>query len=153
MGSALGGVVSVLALAASVFVLVRTAADQDARWLASGRAGCAAVCGFAATGFLGLLPRWAFAVACVACLLAVLAVALRYGQGPSLRAYLEARGTEEEPAWWPAFEHRFRRDPSKPRWEQNPLRGAVTRPRSESIIPDRDRVADRSADVARGGRL
>jgi hypothetical protein len=151
--SALCGALSVLTLAATAFVLGCTAAERDARLLACGRAGCAASgCVLAAAGFLGLLPRWAFAVACVAFLLALLAVALRYGQGPSLRGYLEARGDAEEPAWWPVFEHGFRRDAGSPGREQNPLQRAVTRQRPQSLDPELGRVARWSAEATEGRR-
>jgi hypothetical protein len=149
-----GGVLSVLALAATGLVLRGTAAERETRLLASGRVVCASVTGLlAAAGFLGLLTRWALAVGCVAFLLAVLAVALRYGQGTSLRGYLEARGGEDVPAWWPAFEHGFRRYTSTPRREQNPLRRAITRPTSQTADADRGRVARRPPpDVLTGGR-
>ena len=147
----LGGAFSVLALAATGFVLGRTAAEHDTRLLASGRVGCTAFCGLlVVAAFLGLLSRWAFAVACVAFLMALLAVALRFGQGTSLRGYLEARGGEEEPAWWPAFERGFRRYASTSRREQNPLRRAVTRTGSQTADRDCGRVARRSPDVTSG---
>jgi hypothetical protein len=148
-----GVVLSVLALVATGLVVTGTAAERENRLLASGRAVCAPVTGvLAAVGFLGLLTRWALAVASVACLLALFAVALRHGQGTSLRGYLDARGGEEEPAWWPAFEHGFRNYTSTPRREQNPLRRAVTRPASQTGDADRGRVARRSPDVMRGRR-
>jgi len=148
-----GGVLSVLALAATAVVVAGTAVARDSRLLRSARGVCLAFSGLlAAAGFLGLLTRWAFAVACVACLLALLAVALRCGQGRSLRGYLEARGVEEEPAWWPAFERGFRRYASTPPREQNPLRCAVTRPTSHTADADGGRAARQSPDVMTGGR-
>jgi hypothetical protein len=114
---------------------------------------CAGCCGAGVTaGFDGLLPRWGLAVVCVAFLLAVLAIALRYGQGTSLRGYLEARGGAEQPAWWPAFEEGFRRYANGPRREQNPLRRAVTRPRSHTPAADGQRAAKRFPDLMTGGR-
>jgi hypothetical protein len=121
-----GGVLGVGALAATSVVLVATALEREHRLLAPARWMCAACCGAGVTaGFGGLLPRWGLAVLCVAFLLAVLAIALRYGQGTSLRGYLEARGGVEQPAWWPAFEEGFRRYATGPRREQNPLQRAV----------------------------
>jgi hypothetical protein len=146
-----GGVLSVVALAATGSVLAGTAAERESRLLASGRLVCVPVTGvLAAAGFLGLFARWAFATACVAFLLAVLAIALRYAQGTPLRAYLEARSGEEEPAWWPAFERGFRRYATRPPREQNPLRRAVTRPTSQPADPGRG--ARRYPDVMTGGR-
>ncbi len=99
-----------LALAATAVVVAGTASQRHGRLLVPIRAACVAFCGLlAAARFLRLLARWAFAVACVACLLAIQAVALRYARGTSLRVYLEARGDDAEPASWPAFEHGFRR--------------------------------------------
>jgi lysylphosphatidylglycerol synthetase-like protein (DUF2156 family) len=143
-----GGVLSVLALAATAVVVAGTATERESRMLSSGRPLCVAFCGLlAAAGFLGLFTRWELAVACVAFLLAVLAVALRFGQGTSLRDYLDALGGEEDPAWWAAFERGFRRYTSTPRREQNPLRHAVTRPRSQSVVPNAESTARRSVDV------
>jgi hypothetical protein len=83
---AAGGVLGVLALAATAVVVAGTATERESRMLSSGRPLGVALCGLlAAAGFLGLLTRWALAVACVAFLFAVLAVALRFGQGTSLR--------------------------------------------------------------------
>lgn len=148
-----GGVLCVLALAATGRVVAGTAAERDSGLLALGRGVCLALASLLTTaGFLGLLTRWAFAVACLACLLALLAVALRYGQGTSLRGYLEAPWSEGEPGWWPAFEDGLRRYASTPRREQNPLRRAVTRPTSPSVAPDGGRVPRRSPDVIAGGR-
>ena len=146
-----GGVLSVLALAATGLALIGTAAERDSQRLTFGRIACVALTGLLATaGFLGLLPRWAFAVACVAFLLAVLALALRYGQGTPLRAYFDAPGGEDEPAWWPAFDRGFRRHASRSPREQNPLRRAVTRPTPGTT--DAGRAARRSPDVMTGGR-
>jgi hypothetical protein len=146
-----GGGLGVLALTATGLVLGGTAAERHGRALALGRVACVTFTALlVAAGFLGLLTRWAFAVACVACLLAVPAVALRYGQGTSLRAYLDARGDGEDPSWWPLFEHGFHRYASTPRREQNPLRRAVTRPTSPPA--DATRVPRRSPDVMTGGR-
>ena len=151
--SVVGDVLSVFALGATALVLGATVKERQGRLLAPGRAACVALGGLlAGAGFGGLLTRWAFAVACVAFLVAVLAVALRFGQGTSLRDYLEARGGDEEPAWWPSFERGFRRHASTPRREQNPLRRAVTRPTSESADADRRRVARRSPHLMTGGR-
>jgi hypothetical protein len=148
-----GGVLGVLALSATGLVLGGTAAERHGRALALGRVACVPFTGLlVAAGLLGLLTRWAFAVVCVACLLAVLAVALRYGQGTSLRAYLDALGDGDEPSWWPAFEHGFHRYASRSRREQNPLRRAVTRPTPRSTDADRRRGARRSPDVMTGGR-
>jgi hypothetical protein len=148
-----GGVLSVLALAATAVVLGSTAAERDSRLLASGRALCVASTGLLlGAGFDGLIARWAFAVVCVAFLLAVLAVALRYGQGRSLQSYLDTRSGEEEPAWWPAFERGLRRYASTPRREQNPLRRAVTREGSQSSVGDGGHGARRSSEMMRGGR-
>lgn len=151
--SVVGGVSSVIAFAAAGLVLHATAREREGRLAMSGRAVCVLVTGLvAAAGFRGLLARWALAVVCVAFLVALLAVALRFGQGTSLRGYLEARGDEEEPAWWPAFERGLRRYASAPRREQNPLRRAVTRPTSRSTVSDREGLARRSPDVTTGGR-
>lgn len=153
VGAAAGGVLSLLALAATGLVLTGTAAERDGQPLTCGRVGCVALTGMLATaGFVGLLARWAFAVACVAFLLAVLAIALRYAQGTPLRAYLEAPGGEEEPAWWPAFERGFRRHTSTPYREQNPLRRAVTRDASETADANGRRVTTRFPDVMTRGR-
>jgi lysylphosphatidylglycerol synthetase-like protein (DUF2156 family) len=151
--SATGGVLSVVALAATAEVVAGAAAESESRLLALGRGVCVAFAGLlVAAGFLGLLTRWALAVACVAFLLAILAVALRHGQGRSLQAYLDARGDEEQPAWWPAFEHGFRRYASTGRRDHNPLRRAVTRPTSQTADADGGRVARRSPDVMIGRR-
>jgi lysylphosphatidylglycerol synthetase-like protein (DUF2156 family) len=148
-----GGALCVLVLAATAVLVASTAAERDSRSLARERAGCATVCGLlVVAGFLGVLSRWALAVACVASLLALLAVALRYGQGKPLRGYLEARGGDEEPAWWPAFERGFSRYASTTRREQNPLQRAVTRQTSHTAGADRGRVARRSPDVMTGER-
>jgi hypothetical protein len=148
-----GGGLGVLVLTATGLVLGGTAAERESRALALGRLACVTFTGLlVSAGFLGLLTRWAFAVACVACLLAVLAVALRFGQGTSLRAYLDAPGDGEEPSWWPLFEHRFHRYASTPRREQNPLRRAVTRPTPRTTDADRGRPARRHPDVMTGGR-
>jgi hypothetical protein len=148
---AAGGVLSVLAFAATGLVLAGTAAERDSRRLAVGRVVDVAFTGLVAgAGLLGLFTRWACAVACVAFLLAVLAVALRFGQGTSLQAYLDASGGGEEPGWWPAFERGFRRHASRPLREQNPLRRAVTRPTPGTT--DAGRAARRYPDVMTGGR-
>jgi hypothetical protein len=145
-----GGGLGVLALTATGLVL-GTAVERHSRAPGLGRVACVPFTALlVAAGFLGLLTRWAFAVTCLACLLAVLAVALRYGQGPSLRAYLDARGDGEEPSWWPLFEHGFHRYACTPRREQNPLRRAVTRPTSQTAAPERGPVARRSAEVMNG---
>jgi len=146
-------VLCALALAASGLVVAGTAAERDSRLIAPGRWLCVAFTALlAAAGFLGLLPRWAFAVACVACLLSLLAVALRCGQGTSLRGYLEAPGGEEEPGWWPAFEHGFRCYTSTPGREPTPLRRAVTRPTSKTADGYGRRVPRRPPDAMTGGR-
>jgi hypothetical protein len=94
----LGGVLSVLALAATAVVLAGTMAERNRRLLTFAAGACVAFSGLlAAAGFLGLVARWAFAVACVACLLALLALALRYGQGTSLEGYPKTGGGEEGP--------------------------------------------------------
>jgi hypothetical protein len=150
--SVVGDVLSVFALLATTVVLGTTAKERDSRLLASGRAACVTFCGLLnAGGFGGLLTRWAFAVTCVAFLLGLLAVALRYGQGTSLRRYLEKRGGAQQAAWWPAFERGFRRYASTPQREQNPLRRAATRPTSQTTA-DRRRIARRFPDVITGGR-
>lgn len=150
---AAGGVLCLLAFAATGHVVARTVAEADSRpSAAEGWLGVAFTSLLTAAGFVRLLMRWAFAVACVGCLLALLAVASRYGQGTSLRGYLEAPGGEEEPAWWPAFETGFRRYASALRREQNPLRRAVTRPTSRAVDTDGTSADRRSPDVMAGGR-
>jgi hypothetical protein len=149
----LGGVLSVLALTATAVVLAGTMAERNRRLLTFAAGACVAFSGLlAAAGFLGLVARWAFAVACVACLLALLALALRYGQGTSLEGYLKTGGGEEGPGWWPAFERGFHRYANGPRREQNPLRRAVTRPRSHTPAADGQRAAKRFPDIMTGGR-
>jgi hypothetical protein len=147
-----GGVLSVVALAASVAVLGFTAIERDAGLLARGPWICVTLTGvLVVAGFVGLLGRWSWAVDCVAFLVAVQAVAVRHGQGASLRAYLEAPGSEE-PAWWPGFERGFRRYANSSQREQNPLRGAVSRPSRQPTPLDRGPFAKRSAAVLRGPR-
>ena len=80
----------------------------------------------------------------------VLAVALRYGEGTSLMGYLQARGGEEDPAWWPAFARGFRRYASRESRELS--HRAVMRQGSRSSVLDGGRVARRSVDVMTGGR-
>jgi lysylphosphatidylglycerol synthetase-like protein (DUF2156 family) len=144
-----GGVLSVLALAATAVVVAGTATERESRMLSSGRPLCVAFCGLlAAAGVLGLLTRWELDVACVAFLLAALAVALRFGQGTSLRGYLDARGGEEEPAWWAEFERGFRLYASTGWHDHNPLRGAVSHAESHSTVP----AVIRPAGVIRGLR-
>jgi hypothetical protein len=151
--SVAGSVLSVVALAATGCALAGTAVERGCRLLASGRGVCVAFSGvLVATGFVGLLARWALALACVAFLLALLAVALRYGQGTSLQSYLEARGGEDEPSWWPAFERGFHRHTSTPQREPNALHRAVTRPTVQSAAGQQGRAARRSRDVMTGGR-
>jgi hypothetical protein len=119
------GVISALSLAFAVAVVVLTA-----RRPRGPRLGLARICSASLSGvlvgltFAGVLPRWGMACASLAFLIAVLAVALQFGQLEPLRAYLERPSSADEPGWWPEFEQGFRRYSTRRRRWRHRRRGA-----------------------------
>jgi hypothetical protein len=114
---------SVALLVGSLVGLILTARQADTPRLPAMRAACVPLgAAIVVATVVSGGPRWALAVGCLGFLLALEAVALRFGQVRSLESYLSRVGSDDEPFWWPEFERSFRRYSAVAGCEQNPLR-------------------------------